>query len=152
MPVTRNDISNVTNKSINDVRHERRVEVNDVTVQPVAEVSNLSSLVSDCKQLISQHKNGKIISMFAIDVGSMISAIRPFGVYRHKETILVTSQYGVVFSSPDSEYNINSNDTVLSFIMTLIVNDTPDEIVAQFTEALEALHVDYTSGSNTLTY
>lgn len=152
MPVTRNDNSNVTNKSINDVRSERRVEANDVSVQPTVETPNLSSLVSDCKQLMSNHKDSKLISMFAIDVGSMISAIRPFGVYRHNETILVASQYGIVFSSPDSEYNINANDTVLGFIMTLIANSTPDEIVTQFTEALEALHVDYTTGPNTLIY
>lgn len=150
MSISRN-VENDTSKSINDVRNDRRIDASPVKTESNDTDLNVTAFITDCKNLVNKYRDGKIISMSAIDVGNMINIMRPYGLYRSSNVVVVSMSYGILISGPDSEYTINANDTLLSFIMSLVLNHVPEETISGFCDTLAALHTEYQQ-ANSPTY
>lgn len=134
-------------KSIQDVKqdNERRISADAPSTEAGSPVDlGLRGLIDDCAELIAKHNSTKIISMSAIDVSNMINSIRPHGVYRSEDIVLVTTPYGIVLSSPTVEHTIGSNDTLLNFVFSMVTGSMEKAVRLQFTDALECLHYEFT--------
>ena len=146
MTITRNNEATAV-KSIQTVKEDNQRRIS--TDVPVAETDapvdlGLRGLIEDCAALVSKHESSKIISMSAIDVSNMINSIRPHGVYRSGDIVLVSTPYGIVLSSPTVEHTISSNDTLLNFVFSMVTGNMEKAVRLQFTDALECLHYEFT--------
>ena len=114
----------------------------------------LSELFADCAALVNKHQGSKLLSMTIVDVINMVNVIRPHGVYRSDDIVIVATPYGMVVSTPTREQTVGISDNMLSFVLASVSSLTDDNTFNRIATAIECLLYEYDEmvASNTTSY